>query len=229
MEAYGSNDIKRVNGRQRLDDEMKKIDDKVLAMAEAVEAQIIDAMKSIENKDMMLARQVMDGDEEIDDLEDEINSDCFMFLATQAPLAGDLRTAVSIMKTIRDIERIGDHCVDLAKFAIRLNAQDYYKELIDLPRMAKMSAQMVSDSIRSFVDKDLRLARRVWKKDDEIDELYKFVLEEQIDVASTEPDKAECAVQFAFVAEHVERIADYATNICEETVFMLEGKELTEI
>ncbi|MCI2062649.1 MAG: phosphate signaling complex protein PhoU [Eubacteriaceae bacterium] len=215
--------------RPKMDDELQAIDNKVLSMAELVETQILNAVKAIKEKDMKLARDIIDGDEEIDDLEDKINNDCFKFLATQAPLASDLRYAISIMKMIRDIERIGDHCVDIAKFAIRLNDKEYYKELIDLPRMAGMSTQMVSDAIRSFVDKDLRLARRVWKKDDEIDELYKFVLEEQLGVAGSEPEKAECAVQFAFVAEHLERIADYATNICEETVFMLEGKDLTKI
>jgi phosphate transport system regulatory protein PhoU len=212
-----------------MDDDLQAIDNKVLSMSELVETQILNAVKAIKEKDMQLARDIIDGDEDIDDLEDEINSDCFKFLATQAPLASDLRYAISIMKMIRDIERIGDHCVDIAKFAIRLNNKEYYKELIDLPRMAGMSTQMVSDSIRSFVDRDLRLARRVWKKDDEIDELYKFILEEQLEVAAHDPEKAECAVQFAFVAEHLERIADYATNICEETVFMLEGKELTQI
>lgn len=210
--------------RPRMEGELKLINEKVINMTQLIEKAIVDSIKAVKEKDMALAREIVDGDEVIDDLEDEINADCFKFLATQAPLAGDLRYCISIMKMVRDLERIGDHCEDLAKYAIRLEHENYYKELVDIPRMADMSAKMVSNAIRAFVNKDLRMARKVWKADEEVDELFKFIYEEQLEIAQKDSDNTKVAIMFAFVAAHLERIADYATNICEETVFSLEGE-----
>jgi len=206
-----------------MDEELNEISRKVTEMALLIETTIVESIKAIKEKDMELARAIVDGDEKIDDMEDEINNDCFKFLATQAPLAGDLRYCISIMKMIRDLERIGDHCEDLAKYAMRLENEEYYKDLIDIPRMAEMSSKMVSNAIRSFVEKDLRLARKVWKADEEVDELFKYIYEEQMGIAEQDSSNLKVAIMFAFIAAHLERIADYATNICEETVFSLEG------
>jgi len=210
--------------RPKMDEELKEINKKVIEMAALIEETIRSSIKSLKEKDVELARKIIDGDEKIDDMEDEINSDCFKFLATQSPLAGDLRYCISIMKMIRDLERIGDHCEDLAKYTLRLESQEYYKELIDIPRMADMAARMVSNAIRAFVEKDLRMARKVWKSDEEVDELFRYIYEEQLDIAEKNTENARTAISFAFVAAHLERIADYATNICEEIVFSLEGR-----
>lgn len=209
--------------RPKMDQELVEINDKIVKMTDLVQDAIVDSLKCIKEKDMDLARQIIDGDEDIDDMEDEINAICFKFLATQQPLAGDLRYSISIMKMVRDLERIGDHCEDLAKYAIRLEQEEYYKELIDLPRMADMAAYMVRNAIRSFLDRDLRLARKVWKADEEVDELFRTLYEEQLNIAERDHEKTRVCIMFAFIAAHLERIADYATNICEETVFSLEG------
>ena len=209
--------------RPKMDQELVEINNKVTQMSEKVEEAIVDSLRAIKEKDMELARKIIDNDTQIDDMEDEINEMCFLFLATQQPLASDLCYCISIMKMVTDLERIGDHCEDLAKYAIRMEHQEYYKELIDLPRMADMAARMVKNSIRAFLGRDLKLARKVWKADEEVDELYRDVYEEQLDIAVADNANTRLSIMFAFVAAHLERIADYATNICEETVFSLEG------
>lgn len=209
--------------RPRMDQELVHINEKIVAMTDLIKETIVNSIKAIKEKDQILARNIIDGDEIIDDMEDEINAVCFKFLATQQPLAGDLRYCISLMNMVRDLERIGDHCEDLAKYAIRLEHEEYHKELIDLPRMADMAASMVSNAIQAFLNRDLRLARKVWKADEQVDELFKIVYEEQLEFAQKDSKSAKVSIMFAFIAAHLERIADYATNICEETVFSMEG------
>lgn len=209
--------------RPKMDQELIKINDKVIEMTEKVEEAILSSIKAIREQDTALARAIIDGDEVIDDMEDAISEMCYLFLATQSPLAGDLRYCISIMKMVTDLERIGDHCEDLAKYAIRMEHEEYQQELIDLPRMADMAASMVKNAIRAFLNRDLKLARKVWKADEEVDELFRDIYEEQLDIAVSDSVNTRLSIMFAFVAAHLERIGDYATNICEEIVFSLEG------
>jgi len=209
--------------RPQMEMELAIIKDEVLRMTGMVYETILNAVKSLKEKDMDLARKVIDGDEDIDDMDDIINDKCYKFLATQQPLAGDLRYCISIMKMVRDLERIGDHCEDIAKYTLRFENQEYIKELVDIPRMADMAAKMVENSIRAFIDKDLRLARKVWKADEDVDEIFRDVYNELLELAEKDTKKTKQAIMFLFIAAHLERIADYATNICEEVVFALEG------
>lgn len=209
--------------RPKMDQELIKINDKVIEMTEKVEEAILSSIKAIREQDTALARTIIDGDEVIDDMEDAISEMCYLFLATQSPLAGDLRYCISIMKMVTDLERIGDHCEDLAKYAIRMEHEEYQQELIDLPRMADMAASMVKNAIQAFLNRDLKLARKVWKADEEVDELFRDIYEEQLDIAVSDSVNTRLSIMFAFVAAHLERIGDYATNICEEIVFSLEG------
>lgn len=214
--------------RPQMDHEMSLITNDLLTLTELVEETIRNAIKSLKEKDSALAREIIDNDEEIDDLEDEINDKCLKFLATQQPLAGDLRYSISVMKMVRDLERIGDHCEDIAKYTLRFENEEYMKELIDIPRMADLSAKMVKNAIDAFVNKDLRLARKVWKADEEVDELFRNIYDELMGMANKDASKVNQSVMFLFIAAHLERIADYATNICEETVFAMEGNYTME-
>ncbi len=209
--------------RPKMDRELVEINEKVTEMMEKVEEAIVNSIEAIREKDMPLARAIIDGDETIDDMDDDINEMCHLFLATQQPLASDLRYCISIMKMVTDLERIGDHCEDLAKYAIRMEHEEFDQEFIDLPRMADMAADMVRNAIQAFLRRDLKLARKVWKMDEEVDELFRNIYEEQLDIAVADSVNTRLCIMFAFVAAHLERIADYATNICEETVFSLEG------
>ncbi len=210
--------------RVRMLQEMESINCKICAMTEQVEKDILMAVKALVDRDTDLARQIIDNGDVVDELEEDIQRECFTFLATQSPVGSDLRYCVSVMKMIRDLERIGDHCEDLAKYTMRLKNADYGQELVNIPRMAELSAKMVSNAIQSFMTRDLRMARKVWKADEEIDEMFRTVYDAQIQLATQKQGNTEVYIMFAFVAAHLERIADYATNICEETVFSIEGE-----
>lgn len=212
-----------MSARPQMDHEMSVITNDLLELTNLVEDTIRNAIKSLVERDSELARDLINSDEEIDDLEDVIKDKCLKFLATQQPLAGDLRHMISVMQMVRDLERIGDHCEDIAKYTLRFENEEYMKELIDIPRMADMAARMVKNSIDAFVNKDLRLARKVWKADEEVDELFRNIYDELMGLIDKDPAKANQSVMFLFIAAHLERIADYATNICEETVFAMEG------
>jgi len=209
--------------RPQMEHDMTVITNDLLGMTNLVEETIRLAIKSLVEKDSELARSIIHNDEGIDDAEDEIKDKCLKFLATQQPLAGDLRYMISVMQMVRDLERIGDHCEDIAKYTLRFENEEYMKELIDIPRMADMAARMVKNAIDAFVNKDLRLARKVWKADEEVDELFRNIYDELMGIIDQDAAKANQSVQFLFIAAHLERIADYATNICEETVFAMEG------
>lgn len=214
--------------RPAMDAQLSEIKEMILEMTDKVNETIINSIKSLKEKDTTLARKIIDEDEEIDDMEDDINIKCFELLVTQQPLAGDLRYCVSIMKMIRDLERIGDHCEDIAKYTLRLETEEYIKEIIDLPRMADMAARMVNNAIRAFLDRDLRLARKVWKGDEEVDEMFRNIYDELLNLAEKDNERTKQSIMFLFIAAHLERIGDYATNICEETVFSLEGSTQME-
>jgi phosphate transport system protein len=209
--------------RPILEAELRTIGDGVMKMGELVETTISNAIRTLKERDVEGALALIADDAKIDDIEDEINAECLNFLATQNPVASDLRYVVSIMKAVRDLERIGDHCEDIAKYTLRFGNEAIFKELIDIPRMADMSSRMVKNAIDAFVHRDLRLARRVWKADEEVDEIFRDLIDEMLDIADTEPKKAKQCIMLMFIAAHLERIADYATNICEETVFVIEG------
>ncbi|MEL7656981.1 MAG: phosphate signaling complex protein PhoU [Bacillota bacterium] len=209
--------------RPQMDHEMSIITNDLLEMTDLVEETIRNAIKSLEEKDSELARRIINDDEKIDDLEDDIKDKCLKFLATQQPLAGDLRYMISVMQMVRDLERIGDHCEDIAKYTLRFENEEYMKELVDIPIMADKAARMVKNAIDAFVNKDLRLARKVWKADEEVDELFRNIYDELMGIIDQDANKANQSVMFLFIAAHLERIADYATNVCEETVFAMEG------
>ena len=209
--------------RPQMDHEMSAITNDLLVMTDLVEETIHKAIQSLKEKDSELARTIINEDEKIDDLEDEIKDKCLKFLATQQPLAGDLRYMISVMQMVRDLERIGDHCEDIAKYTLRFENEEFMKELVDIPRMAEMAAKMVKNAIDAFVNKDLRLARKVWKADEEVDELFRNIYDELMGIIDQDATKANQSVMFLFIAAHLERIADYATNVCEETVFAMEG------
>ncbi|HWQ77341.1 MAG TPA: phosphate signaling complex protein PhoU [Anaerovoracaceae bacterium] len=212
-----------MSARPQMDHDMSIITNDLLNLTSLVEETIRNAIKSLVERDSELARTLIANDEEIDDLEDVIKDKCLKFLATQQPLAGDLRYMISVMQMVRDLERIGDHCEDIAKYTLRFENEAYMKELIDIPRMAEMATRMVKNAIDSFVHKDLRLARKVWKADEEVDELFRNIYDELMEIINQDAAKANQSAMFLFIAAHLERIADYATNICEETVFAMEG------
>lgn len=210
--------------RPQLYHELENIHNELLKMGSMVEEAILHSIQSLKNKDIELAKQVIDADGKINEIEASIDDKCIKFIARQHPLAGDLREIMVISKMITDLERIGDHCEQIAKYTIKLKDQKYIKELIDIPKIADLVSKMVTKSLDAFVKRDADLARTIWKTDDEIDHMYKAIYNELMEIMEEDKMKIFQCVTFMFITAHLERIADYATNICEKTVYTCEGE-----
>lgn len=210
--------------RPKMDSELLSINDKVTKMADIVGEDIERATRSVTERDGELAREILDNGDIVDDMEDEINEQCFEFLATQSPLASDLRYCISVLRMIRDLERLGDHAEDVAAFAIQLETtEEVDEDMRDINTMACLASKMVKESIRAFTERNLKLARKVWKSDDEVDGIFRRTVDRNMKLIVTDSERAQTYLILAFVALHIERMADYATNICEEIVFSMEG------
>jgi len=204
---------------------LKKLQDKVLSMGSMVEQAIILSMDAMKNRDTELAEKVITQDEKINARRFEIEEDCIHLIATQAPMARDLRTIVAVLNIIIDLERIGDHAAGNAKIAVMLGDEPPLKPLIDLPRMAEKTADMLRHSLDAFIKRDAPAARKVTEDDDEIDGLYDQVFRELLLFMAEDPKTVSRATRLIWAGHNLERSADRVTNICERVVFVVTGKQ----
>ncbi|MDV2988945.1 MAG: phosphate signaling complex protein PhoU [Dehalogenimonas sp.] len=204
---------------------LKKLQDKVLSMGSMVEQALILSMDAMKNRDLALADKVIKQDEKINARRFEIEEDCIHLIATQAPMASDLRVIVAVLNIIIDLERIGDHAAGNAKIAVMLGDEPPLKPLIDLPRMAEKTADMLRRSMDAFVARDAAAARKVTEDDDEIDALYDQIFRELLLFMAENPKTASRATRLIWAGHNLERSADRVTNICERVVFVVTGKQ----
>ncbi len=212
--------------RSHFDKELSMLYDRLKEMGYMVEEAIDNAIKSLAKQDIDMAKRVIAKDDLIDDMELEIEDRCIKLIATQHPLAGDLREIFTSLKIITDLERMADHAVDIAKVTLRLEGQKYIKPLIDIPRMSQLAREMVRDCLKAYMNKDVDLAYAIHKKDDIIDGLYKQIFRELLVYMMEDPKTISQATQFLFVSRYLERIADHTTNICEWVIYMITGKRV---
>ncbi|MEM7008698.1 MAG: phosphate signaling complex protein PhoU [Thermodesulfobacteriota bacterium] len=210
----------------RLEEELIKLKKMLFEMATTVEEMIAKSVKALEENNMILAEEVRRTDDRIDEIEVEIDNQCIKILALYHPEAEDLRTVTMIMKINNDLERIGDHAVNIAEKAIYLADKPPVKPLIDIPKMAEKAIEMLQESLDSFVNKDAELAVAVCKKDDEVDALEPQIVRELITYMITDPQTIDRALTLIFIARGLERVADLATNIAEDTYYIASGKIL---
>ncbi|TCP57822.1 phosphate transport system protein [Tumebacillus sp. BK434] len=195
----------------------------LLKMGVMVEEAIFLAVKSLAQVDESIARQVIAGDDKVNEMMVEIESSCLRLLALQQPMASDLRVIGTAMKIVTDLERIGDHAVDIAKTTLRLQGEKLLKPLVDTPRMADMTKDMLRDALNSYVKKDLEIARALAQKDDAVDALFKQIFLELEEMMQADPANVRQAVMLLMVCRMLERIADHATNIGEWVIYMISG------
>lgn len=210
--------------RLQLSNELEKLHNDLLKLGNMAENAILDSIKSLKNQDIKLANKVVDGDKVINYLEEEIGDKCIKLIATQQPMAIDLREICSVLRLIADLERMADHAVHIAKFTIELSGEKYMKALIDIPRMADLAIDMVKKSLDAFVKKDIQLAKETWLLDETVDDIYKQVHRELLTYMMEDPKKITQSTYFLFICSHIERIADYAKNVCEKVVFIQTGE-----
>lgn len=209
--------------------QLEIIHDDILRMGTLVEEAIRDADRALSEQDLELAKSVIEGDKAIDNLERSIESDCIRILALHHPLASDLRTLTTALKVITDLERMADHATAIALIALRIGANPLIKPLVDIPRMSTLARQMVHESLDAFVSRNTELAQKVRSEDDLIDRLYSELHDELLGliIQGTNTANAEQALNLLFVAQHLERIADHATNIAERVIYLVTGERVS--
>jgi len=210
--------------RTAFEKDMQTLEDDLLLEGSMVEKQIERAMTALRTLDHDLARRVIEGDKEIDRLRYQIEEHAIQLIATQQPMASDLRTIIAAINMIVDLERMGDHAEGIAKIVLMHDDQPLLKPLIDLPRMADIAAGMLHSALDAFVTRDTEAARRVCEEDDEIDQLYNQVYRELMTYMMNDPRTFDRATWLLWAAHNLERIADRATNIAERVIFMVTGR-----
>ncbi len=209
--------------RSAFEREMQLLEDDLLLEGSMVEKQIERSMTALRALDRDLARRVIEQDTEIDRLRYHIEERAMQIIATQQPMATDLRAIIAALSMIVDMERMGDHAEGIAKIVLKHEDQPLLKPLVDLPRMAQIAAGMLRRALDAFVRRDVDAARRVIDEDDEIDALYDQVYRELLTYMLADPRNIDRATWLLWVAHNLERIADRATNIAERVVFLVTG------
>lgn len=210
----------------RLEEEISKLKKMLFEMATSVEEMIAKSIKALKDRNMIMAEEVIKSDAKINEMEIEIDNQCIKILALYHPEAEDLRTVSMIMKINNDLERIGDHAVNIAEKTIYLADKLPVKPLIDIPRMADKAIRMLQESLDAFVNKDAQLAIDVCKRDDEVDALEPQIVRELVTYMIADPQTIDRSLTIILIAREIERVADLATNIAEDTYYIVSGKSL---
>ncbi len=203
--------------------ELEELKESLLKMASLVEEALRNAIQSLVERDSSLAQKTFDVEDRINKMENAIDEMCLRLLALRQPVATDLRFITSAMKINTDLERMGDQAVNIGERAISLNQEPQLKPYIDIPRMTKITQSMVKDVLDAFVNKDPKLARSVCERDDLVDGLNDQVFRELLTYMMSDPKTTTRAVHLMIVCRCLERIADHATNIAEDVIFMVDA------
>jgi phosphate transport system protein len=212
--------------RQHFEAERQALRNQLLTMGALVEDRVHRAIQALVERREEDARRIVETDQEINDLQIDIDDRCLKLLALQTPLAVDLRLITSAMKINADLERVGDQAVNIAENVLQLLPHPPLKPLIDIPRMAGIAERMVRDALDSFVKGDAGLARDVLRRDDEVDGLKDQLFRELLTYMMADPGTIQRALALLLISRHLERIADHATNIAEDVIFIAEAKDV---
>jgi len=207
-----------------IENDLDRLRDRLLVMGGAAEKAIMLSMRALVERDSELANRVIREDDAIDQMELEIDQLCVDILVLRQPAASDLRFVVSAARTAPQVERIGDHAVNIAKHALSLNDEPQLDMQIDIYSMAKIVQDMLVDGLDAFTSGDPERARATIARDDEVDSLYDQLYARVLRAMTQDSTAVERGSQWLFILKHLERIADYVTNICEQIVFMARGQ-----
>ncbi|MBN2462475.1 MAG: phosphate signaling complex protein PhoU [Dehalococcoidia bacterium] len=202
----------------------QEIQDKVLAMGGMVVKEINRSIEALKKRDLKMAHQVIAADTKIDELRYVIEDMCIELVGTQKAKANDLRVIVAVLSIITELERIGDYAEGIARIVVMIGDEPPLKPLIDIPRMAELTTEMIDKSLKSFVTRDVELAKHVVSMDNAVDGLYDQVFRELLTFMMVDPKTINRATRLIWVAHNLERAADRVTNICERVVFTVTGK-----
>jgi len=211
---------------RHFDEELKNLKEKLLYMGGIAETMISGSVKALVEQKEDIIDQVYKNEDEINLLQVEIDDRTIKMIALHQPAAVDLRFLVTAIKINSELERMGDQAINICQATKELLKQPLLKPLIDIPRMAEIAGQMVKDSLDAFVQQDPKLAKSVCVRDDEVDDLKDQVFRELLTYMMSDPGTIQRAMDLILISRHLERIADHATNIGEEVIFMVQGKDI---
>jgi len=212
--------------RQKFDKALEEMRLNILDLAEMIEQRIGLAVESLINQDLELANTVVVGDLVVNNLQAIIEEECILLIATQQPLARDLRKVVAGFKISIYLERMGDLAVDLAKLTIRIGQKKLFKSLIAIPRMGALVQEMINKGLKAYVQEDRDTAAQMAMMDDKVDKLYAQVFDELMVLIMEDSKQVTQANYLLFACRFLERMGDYCTNIAEEIVYLCSGKRV---
>ncbi len=210
--------------RQTYERDLQRLQDDVLALGGMVEEAITASVASLKRRDMEASEQVIAQDQAINHKRFGIERDALVLIATQQPMASDLRVLAAILAIISELERIGDYAKGIARINLMIGPEPLVKPLVDIPRMGEKARDMLHRALVAFAERDTDLARTIPKEDDEVDDLYNQVYRELITYIITDPRTLDQANYLMWAAHNLERAADRVTNICERVVFTVTGE-----
>ena len=210
--------------RETFDRELQRLQDEILALGSMVESALIESVEILKRRDVEGSRRLIAQDRVINEKRFAIEADCLVLIATQQPLAGDLRTVAAVLEIVTELERIGDYAKGIARVNLMMGEKPLLKPLIDIPRMAEKARDMLHRALDAFVRRDVALARAIPAEDDEVDALYNQVYRELLTFIMANPRTIDQATYLLWVAHNLERAADRVTNICERVVFTATGE-----
>jgi phosphate transport system protein len=203
---------------------LREIQYEIMVMGSMAGKAIIRSIEALKNRNLELAHQIIDDDQKINDKRFEIEEKCIELIATQQPMASDLRIITAILNITTELERIGDYAVGIARIVIYIGDEPPLKPLIDIPLMAEKTVDMLNQSLDAFINRDAEAAKKITKEDDLIDNLYDQVFRELLIIMAEDPKTITRATRLMWTAHNLERAADRVTNICERVVFIVTGK-----
>ena len=213
-----------IRTRQAFDEQLHQLEQKLLQFGAYVEAMLEKSIRALTLQDITLAREVINSDDAADEMDLQIEQMCMRLLALQQPMSRDLRTIGSAMKVIADVERIGDYSVDIAKAAIKLADEQYFKPLVDIPKLSDRVRHMLRRALEALVQRDLAIVREVVASDEQVDEVWKALEEELLQIMEMRPEVVRQAEKLLLVSRYLERIGDHTVNIVERVAYIETGQ-----
>lgn len=209
---------------KRLEKEIDKLKRYLLSLSAVVEERVRLSVKSIDERDLTLAEKIIEGDLEIDQMEVDLEEECLKILALYQPVAVDLRFIIAVLKINNDLERIGDLAVNIAQRAVTLTKEKKIDIPFDFPTMSGLVQAMLRNSLDSFINMDMGLAYEVCKADDKVDKIHSSMYKMVEEAIIKNPNDIESMIQYLGVSRYLERVADHATNIAEDVIYLVQGE-----
>lgn len=212
-----------------IQENLLKLHSKLNRMSELVLEAVNESVDSLIDKDVEKAKRIKKGDKQINSIRWEIEEDCINLIATQQPVASDLRELIALLYIITELERIGDYAAGISKLTMVMGDEPHIKPLIDIPRMRDVAVEMIESSMEAYLNKDERAARAIHIQDDAIDDLYKQVNRELISFMIENPSTITRCTYLVWIAHNIERMGDRVTNICERIIYLATGERADDL